>query len=325
MGNPLSPVLANIFMAKLENDVVTQHQPAFYDRYVDDCFSKKVKDQPDELLDKLNNYHPNITFTVEENPDHFLDTSFNYQNQKFESRVYKKPGKLPTHWKSQIPIRWKRNCITGALHRAHRISTAFDAEVENIKRQYLNAGYPYHFIINTITHFKNNLQTEDPLIPPYFFEERKKIAIRLPYCPLNEKQSKKFIAKLNSFTANKYFFVIVWQTKKIRQMFRLKDKNLHPSHVVYQGNCSCGESYIGETSRNLETRIAEHENVRHNSEPARHLKQFPHHSFTWMKLQVEHFYTKRLIAEGLLIKQKNPTLNKQVKCFNCNLFPLGIT
>ena len=40
MGNPLSPVLANIFMAKLEADVVRPFNPPFYDRYVDDCFSR---------------------------------------------------------------------------------------------------------------------------------------------------------------------------------------------------------------------------------------------------------------------------------------------
>ena len=40
---PLSPVLANIFMAKLEADVVRPFNPPFYDRYVGDCFSKKKK------------------------------------------------------------------------------------------------------------------------------------------------------------------------------------------------------------------------------------------------------------------------------------------
>ena len=50
MGNPLSPVLENIFMAKLEADVVRPFNPPFYDRYVDDCFSKKKKDEPDQYL-----------------------------------------------------------------------------------------------------------------------------------------------------------------------------------------------------------------------------------------------------------------------------------
>ena len=75
MGNPLSPVLANIFMAKLESDVVRPYNPLFYERYVDDCFSKRKKGKPDDLLDHLNSYHPNIVFTVKENPDHFLDTA----------------------------------------------------------------------------------------------------------------------------------------------------------------------------------------------------------------------------------------------------------
>ena len=79
MGNPLSPVLANIFTAKLEEEIVEPlSAPRLYHRYVDDCFSKRKKDQPDELLEKLNTYHPNINFTVEENLSHFLDTKFRY-------------------------------------------------------------------------------------------------------------------------------------------------------------------------------------------------------------------------------------------------------
>ena len=38
MGNPLLPVIANIFMSKFEHDVVTPRAPLFYDWYVDDIF-----------------------------------------------------------------------------------------------------------------------------------------------------------------------------------------------------------------------------------------------------------------------------------------------
>ena len=82
--------------------------------------------------------------------------------------------------------------------------------------------------------------------------------------------------------------------------------------------------------RNLETRVAEHESPRHNSyEPAKHLK---HHPIITIILLGRNYTSNilaqnaSLIAETLFIKQKNPTLNKQVKCFHCNLaFPLGIT
>ena len=77
----LSAVLANIFMVKVEADVVRPFNPPFYDRSVDDCFSKKKKDKPDALYERLNRYHSNIVFTVEENPDHFLDTAFSYTNK----------------------------------------------------------------------------------------------------------------------------------------------------------------------------------------------------------------------------------------------------
>jgi len=47
MGNLLSPVLANIFMATLEEYLVFPYNPLFYDLNVDDCFPKKVDNEPD--------------------------------------------------------------------------------------------------------------------------------------------------------------------------------------------------------------------------------------------------------------------------------------
>ena len=52
MGNPLSPTLANIFMCKLEEEVVTPHHLPFYDRYKDDCFTKRKTNAPENLPSK---------------------------------------------------------------------------------------------------------------------------------------------------------------------------------------------------------------------------------------------------------------------------------
>ena len=43
----------------MEFDVVKPLKPKFYKRYVDDVYSKWIKNQPDKLLKKLNNYRPN--------------------------------------------------------------------------------------------------------------------------------------------------------------------------------------------------------------------------------------------------------------------------
>ena len=221
MGNPLSPVLANIFMAKLEADVVRPFNPPFYDRYVDDCFSKKKKGETDVLFERLNRYHPNIVFMVEENPDHFLDTAFSYSN-KFICSIFKKPGKLLTHWKSEVPTKWKRNCITGALHRAKRVSTDFEKDIKTLETSIIKAGYPKRFISHTINNFLR--PTHHNIISDFLFDERKKVFIKLPFCSKNEKLSKTFIEKVNKFTNFNFIFIILRQIRRIKSLFDNKDK-----------------------------------------------------------------------------------------------------
>ena len=53
------------------------------------------------------------------------------------------------------------------------------------------------------------------------------------------------------------------------------------SFNCYKGVCSCGDVYVGETSRNTATRWGEHEDVKHDSEPAKHLYKNSDHKFTW--------------------------------------------
>ena len=166
---------------------------------------------------------------------------------KFSCSVFKKPGKLPTHWKSEVPTNWKRNCIIGALHRAKRISTDFDKDIKTLENSFINAGYSKRFISHTINTFLNDSSQDDNIIPNFLFEERKKVFIKLPFCGKNEKLSKTFIAKLNKFTNFKFIFIILWQTRQIKSLFNNIDKNTHRSKVVYKGDCSCGVDYIGET------------------------------------------------------------------------------
>jgi len=50
MGGPLSVIISNIFMTKLEKKVVLPEKPAFYRRFVDDIITRREKNKPDELL-----------------------------------------------------------------------------------------------------------------------------------------------------------------------------------------------------------------------------------------------------------------------------------
>ena len=123
-------------------------------------------------------------------------------------------------------------------------------------------------------------EEEEHLIPPNLFTEKKEfILVELPFCESNENVSKRFISKIHEFRENKYEVAIKWITKKVRSLFSLKDKNPYPSCQIYEGVCICGENYIGETIRNVI-----YQDLRKDSEPAKHLGENPQHPFTWKTL-----------------------------------------
>ena len=100
--------------------------------------------------------------------------------------------------------------------------------------------------ILTIRSFQIQILQEEPLIPHFLFEEQRRTAIKLIYCERNEKKAQVFLRKLNCFTQHRYKIEIIWQTRKIKSLFGVKDKNCHKSHAVYEGQCNRGVKYIGE-------------------------------------------------------------------------------
>ena len=148
------------------------------------------------------------------------------------------------------------------LHRANRIATNWQEEVQAIKRSFIRSGYPAKFINEVINDFENPTARDDEtIIPVHWFDERTKITIQLPFCRRNEFESKKLMTKLNNYTKETFNFHILWQTCKIDTLFKLKDKNIHPSHVIYVSTCTCKQAYIGETARNLEVCVNEHSDI----------------------------------------------------------------
>ena len=79
----------------------------------------KEKNELDSLFEKLNSYYPNIKLTIEKNLLKFLDAKIIRRESKIETKIYDKSKKLPVHWSSKILTRYKRNFITGELHRAN--------------------------------------------------------------------------------------------------------------------------------------------------------------------------------------------------------------
>ena len=113
-------------------------------------------------------------------------------------------------------------------------------------------------------------------IPEWLFDDKRVLTVRLPFCPKNEEESKVFVRRLEQYTAQKFTFKIIWNTRNIRSLFPLKDKVTHRSCCIYEGTCSCGEQYIGETNRVTEIRWNEHSTPSTDgSDPSKHLHDHP--------------------------------------------------
>ena len=85
--------------------------------------------------------------------------------------------------------------------------------------------------------------------------------IKLPYFGDMSHQIKNEIRQyLFKKLSQKSKFFLVHETTTIGQKFRYKDRQtlLHSSGIVHKLNCSCGQSYIGQTKRNLKIRINDH-------------------------------------------------------------------
>ena len=95
MGGPLSVTFSDIWMVKMESNIVPPHKFTFYKRHVDDIIKHRKKHEKDLLFKKLNNYHPKIKLTIEVNPPKFLGTEIMILNNEIVTSVHRKESKLP--------------------------------------------------------------------------------------------------------------------------------------------------------------------------------------------------------------------------------------
>ena len=325
MGSPLSVVISGVYMTKLEKEVVYPENPILYGRYVDDVYRRKKKLEEDTLLPKLNAYNPKTKFTVDKNLSKFLDTKLERKERGYKTSVSRN-RKIPTHWSTKIPKKMKRNIVTNDLHRAKKISSSFEEEVEVIKTKYDKAGYPSRFVDSVIKSFEEKQSQPKEDRPDQ--DEKPFVLIKIPYCEKNEKIAKNFLNKIKELTQNKLRFNILWQSKKLKTLFKVKDKIVHQANAIYKGT-SVGNpdvTYIGETSQITTLRWNQHEDPTHDSAVANYLRENPEDSFTWEILTTSSAnWLKRKIHEALFICKYKPSLNVQLKHKKLVLFRNGVT
>ncbi|XP_074633997.1 uncharacterized protein LOC141892561 [Acropora palmata] len=167
MGTKMAVAFANIFMSKVETDILSQSafKPLVWKRYIDDIFSLWTinRDEIKQFIEQANNHHPTIKFTAEisEMETTFLDTSI-YKGLRFQHdalldvRTHFKPTETfqYTHFSSSHPPGVKKGFIKGEALRLLRTNSSkelFEEKIKNFKSHLIERGYPENLIITTLS------------------------------------------------------------------------------------------------------------------------------------------------------------------------------
>ena len=142
-------------------------------------------------------------------------------------------------------------------------------------------GYPIKIIWNVIRKAMNKNQNPDAKLRPNQQQSTKHcVFFKLQFIDLISKQIEKEIRKF--LCAYGIILIMSHCNFTIGKQFSFKDRQslLLSSGVVHRLTSSCGQNYIGQTKRNLTTRLNEHQTCE-DTEVCEHLLNNPDHEINF--------------------------------------------
>ncbi|BHF74871.1 hypothetical protein SprV_0501795900 [Sparganum proliferum] len=275
MGSPISGFIAEAVLQRLESLVFQHHKPKFWALYVDDTFVVIERDQVLTFQEHLNAVFPDIQFTMEEEENNqlaFLDVVVCLKDcGGLKTKEFRKATNTMQvlNFNSNHPISHKRSCVRTLYRRVEtHCSESEDkiAALQYLRRVFKANGYPRNFVNRCIRKRDERSNRTDT-----------KSWRALPYIKNVSEAVGRLRAPLGVGVAHR-------PEATIRRLV-MKPKDPLPrqetSGVVYRIWCSCGQNnYVGETERQLRTRVADHAAaVRRNdasSQVAAHSTRYGH-------------------------------------------------
>ncbi|XP_046629056.1 uncharacterized protein LOC124309437 [Neodiprion virginianus] len=327
MGSPLSPILSDLVLDDLEQYCLNKldFKPSFYFRYEDDIITAVPSDKVAEMLSVFNQFHPRLQFTSEIEFNHrisFLDVLIINDNQLIKTDWFHKAtwSRRYSNFHSHHPRSYKIGTIHCLVDRAIRLSSMeFHNKNMSLIQQVLSKNdYPSR-LLNKHIQFKYDSilssTSSNNNIDASAAQAIQKNYISIPYVAgLFESLDRTFF---------KYQIQFVGKcAHDLSSMFDSGKDPLPPgmrSGVVYKIPCNqCNMSYIGQTSRQLHTRITEHKRNIHEHEDnytalTRHAIDFDH-SFNYSQasiIDVESLYYNRLLLEMCNIVAHPNSVNRR--------------
>ena len=282
--------------------------------------------------------HSNIKFTQEfEHNNHlpFLDVLIEKENSNFSLSTYRKSNHtgLYTKWSSFIPMKYKINLIKSLIDEAYKISSSYlimHNKFINISKMLKNNGFSLKIIDKHIKIYLNNKHQDTNSRKQHPSKASDYIfPVRLPFIgPISYQIQRELNQLFYKKFSDKQKPLVIHETTKIQDYFRFKEKQslLHNNGVIYQLQCSCTQTYFGQTQRNLISRLKEHHpSTTNNSEVSSHLQNNPDHMIDFYSpdiLGYSNNWRKRTIKETQIIQKLEPQLNNDdasqpLYLFNC--------
>ena len=319
MGSPISVVLAEIALQHFE-DLMFENcrfHILFWKRYVDDILCSLEKDDISKFLLYINSINNNIKFEleIEENRNlNFLDIKIMKREEGLLSfGIFRKrthTGKY-LDFKSNNPETHKRAVALTLFNRSKIIcdsTTEKEKEDLFIKSQLKKNNYPTSFIKDCYNKINSDI---------YKTKEKDNFKyIKVPYIKGTTERINRLLKPFKISLASKP------SNKLSNSLQKLKDKvsDNEKSSVIYKINCNnCECSYIGETGRQLHTRLTEHKNniktLYINSQLVQHMIQHDHTlNFDSVSILGTHKNTKsRKILEACHTNATHNTLNRAIE------------
>jgi len=313
MGSPLSPILANLFLHSLETEIIPRNiHIKFWKRYIDDIFAIIRSRFKDKILNQLNNFHNKIQFTIECEKDQkipFLDIMVIRNSQQgFQFNIYRKPTHTDRYlnYNSFHINNHKISVIDSLIGRALSICDPefLNNEINHISTCLENNNYPKKIINKRIDYLKHKQtipesESKPRLILPYIGNDTHKI-VRLMRDTMD--------INFGFYTGKKLLNIICNHKTKYSSI----------NNGIYQIKCdSCEHHYIGETSREFQTRLKEHlADTRHNrvltSAVALHMSENMNHKIDILNsgiIEREEKYLHRKYKEALMIRNHKNVMN----------------
>ena len=157
MGSPLVPLLANVVMCHIENQLEQKSMiSSFYRRYIDDTLvTMPNTESATDFLQVLNSVHPSLSFTMELEHDDsipFRGTVLTRCGGTLTTEVYRKPTDtgLLLHFQSHVDSRYKKDLVNTVVNRGYRLSSTkegFAKECNKLRTMCSKLRYPKHWSI----------------------------------------------------------------------------------------------------------------------------------------------------------------------------------